>query len=69
MEDLVIEILKDLQARMKRLDEGQTLLRVELSALGQQVAGLTAALYAGRDRMGEFERRLDRIERRLEINE
>ncbi|MGH8615531.1 MAG: hypothetical protein ACREYF_26815 [Gammaproteobacteria bacterium] len=68
-EELMLEILKDLQARMGRLEGGQTAIRVELASLGQQVGGLTTAVYAGQDRFVEIERRIERIERRLGLIE
>ena len=41
----------------------------KLSALGQQVAGLSVAVYGGKSDMDEVKRRIDRIERRLELND
>lgn len=68
-ENLVIEILKDLQARMKRLEGGQAGLHVEIGALGQQVAGLATAVYAGHDRFRDIERRIERIEKHIELTD
>ncbi len=72
-ENLVLEILKRIQqeqADMRReLREGFTDLRVELSAMGQQVAGLTTAVYGGQGRLQALEQRVERIERRLELHD
>lgn len=68
-ENLVLEILKDIQARMKRLEEGQAGLHTEIGALGQQVAGLATAVYAGHDRFRDMERRIERIEHRLQLTD
>lgn len=42
-------------------------LEVEIGALGQQVAGLATAVYAGHDRFRALEARIGRIEARLEL--
>ncbi|MFH0344297.1 MAG: hypothetical protein ACHBNF_19760 [Chromatiales bacterium] len=68
-ENLVLEILKDMQARMKRLEEGLVGLHTEIGALGQQVAGLATAVYAGHDRFRDMERRIERIEHRLNLTD
>ncbi|MGH8628269.1 MAG: hypothetical protein ACREYC_24395 [Gammaproteobacteria bacterium] len=62
--DLVLEILRRIQTDVAQLNEGQKALRVEISAMGQQLGALTTAVYAGHDRVRELEQR---IERRLEI--
>jgi len=41
--------------------------RSAISAVGQQIAGLTAAVYSGKSEVDGFRRRLERIERRLEL--
>jgi hypothetical protein len=68
-ENLVLGILKDIQGRLSRIEHELTSIRVEMGAMGQQLAGLTTAFYAGRDRMNDFEQRLTRIERRLELRD
>ncbi len=68
-QELMLEILKDIQARVGDLAQGQAQMRVELTALGQQLAGLTTAVYAGHDRFAELERRMERIERRLNLTD
>ncbi|MCI0429034.1 MAG: hypothetical protein L0210_00620 [Rhodospirillales bacterium] len=52
---------------MKRLEEG--LVGLHIGALGQQVAGLATAVYAGHDRFRDMERRIERIEHRLNLTD
>ena len=42
---------------------------MQLSAMGQQLAGLTAAVYAGHSEVDSLKSRVERIERRLNIAE
>lgn len=67
--NLVLEQLRFIRKEIAELKDGQAATRVEISALGQQVAGLTTAVYAGHDRFVNLERRIERIERRLELVE
>lgn len=67
--DLMLEILRRIQADVTQPNEGQKGLRVEIGAMGQQLGALTTAVYAGHDRVRELELRVERIERRLEITE
>lgn len=59
----------DIQARVGDVAQGQTQMRIELAALGQQLAGLTTAVYSGHNRIADIERRIDRIEARLNLND
>ena len=79
-ENLVLEQLRAIRADIAdlresfalhetRLTDGQAAIRVEISALGQQVAGLTTAVYSGQNRLADIERKIDRIEKRLELTE
>lgn len=64
--------IRHLQAiRAKQDDQGELLaqISVQLSAMGQQLAGLTAAVYSGKTEMDSLKRRVERIERRLELRE
>jgi hypothetical protein len=69
----VIENLRKLQGEMsdtrRKMRDGFAQVNVELSAVGQQLAGLTTAVYAGRDRVIDLERRIELIERRLELRD
>lgn len=68
-QSLMLEILKRLQTDMADVKRGIAGIRVEISAMGQQFAGLTAAVYGGKSDIDEVKRRIDRIERRLEISD
>lgn len=58
-ENLLLEILKDVQARLSRIENEITSTRVAINAMGQQIAGLTTAVYGGQDRVEDHERRLE----------
>ncbi|MGH8491151.1 MAG: hypothetical protein ACREXS_20380 [Gammaproteobacteria bacterium] len=75
-ENLVIEQLRAIRADIAelresfarqetRLTDGEAAIRVEISALGQQVAGLT--VYSGHNRFADIERRIESIEKGLEL--
>ncbi|MGH2602632.1 MAG: hypothetical protein ACRDJ9_25010 [Dehalococcoidia bacterium] len=68
-ENLVLEILRRIQADVAQLNEGQKGLRVEIAAIEQQLGALTTAVYAGHDRVRELEQRIERLERHLEITQ
>ncbi len=72
-ENLTHEILKRIQnelADMRRdMREGFADVQVQLAAMGQQLAGLTAAVYGGKSQMQDFKQRIERIERRLELRD
>lgn len=67
--NLVMAQLRAIREIVDIIKEGQTAIRVEIGALGQQVAGLTTAVYSGHDRVANIERRIERIERRLELTD
>jgi hypothetical protein len=52
----------DVKDRLGRVELG-------LSTLGQQVGALTTAVYSGRSELDDFRRRIERIERRLELTD
>jgi hypothetical protein len=72
-ENLTHEILKRIQnelADMRReMREGFADGHVQLAAMGQQLAGLTTAVYGGKSQMQDFKQRIERIERRLELHD
>ncbi len=68
-DNLVLEQLRLIRKEIAELKDGQAATRLEISALGQQVAGLTTAVYAGHDRFAILEQRIERIERRLELTD
>jgi len=50
IENLVLEHLRAIRADIADLKNRMTGVEVQLSALGQQVAGLTTAVYSGKSR-------------------
>ena len=67
IDNLVMENLRAIRKELAEVKDGQASARVEISTLGQQVAGLTTAVYAGHDHFSILEQRIERIERRLEL--
>lgn len=67
--NLMLEILKRLQADMAEVKRDIAAIRVEVAAMGQQLAGLTAAVYSGKTEMDDLRRRVERIERRLDLTD
>ena len=69
IENLVLEPLRVIRTDVT--DVKQRLGRVELglSTLGRQVGALTTAVYSGRSELEDFRRRIERIERRLELSD
>ena len=71
-EELASVTLEHLRAiRATQADHGDELaaIRLELSAMGQQLAGLTTAVYSGKSELDNLKRRVERIERRLELSD
>jgi hypothetical protein len=69
IENMVLEQLRLIRKEIAELKEGQTGARMEISGLGGQLAGLATAVYANHDRFAALERRIEHIERRLELTE
>lgn len=69
IDNLVLEHLRAIRATQTDHGEQLASLRVEVSAIGQQLGALTTAVYSGKSDMDTVKRRLDRIERRLELND
>jgi hypothetical protein len=65
--DLVLEQLRHMRAKLEAIANEQTNHGVQLSAIGQQLAGMTTAIYGGLSELGEIKRRVERLERREEI--
>ncbi|MBK5964013.1 hypothetical protein CCR95_07905 [Thiocystis minor] len=67
VENLVLEQLRAI--RTTQIEHGNRLVQIELqlSAMGQQLGGLTTAVYSGKSDLDELRNRVDRIERRLEL--
>ena len=66
---LMFEILKRIQADMAAMKSGLMEIKIQQTAMGQQLAGLTGAVYGGQSRLDKIEGRLERIERRLELTD
>jgi hypothetical protein len=68
-ENLVLEILKRIQADMTDVKCELANNSLQIAMLGQQVGALTTAVYSGRSEMENFKHRLECIERRLELRD
>jgi hypothetical protein len=68
-ETLVLEHLRAIRSDLADIKDRVTGLEVAVSAMGQQLGALTTAVYSGHSRMDDFERRLSRVERRLELRD
>ncbi len=71
-EELASVTLEHLRAiRAKQDEQGDELaaIRLELSAMGQQIGALTTAVYSGKSELDSLKRRVERIEHRLELSE
>ena len=68
-ENLVLEHLRAIRATLGEYSNELAGIRLEISAMGQQLAGLTAAVYSGKSELDSLKRRVERIERRLELSE
>ena len=69
IESLVPEHLRAIRADLGDVKARITGVEVQLSAMGQQLAGLTTAVYSGRSELDELRRRVERIERRLDLRD
>lgn len=63
----IAELRESFARQETRLTDGEAAIRVEISALGQQVAGLMTAVYSGHNRFADIERRIESIEKGLEL--
>jgi predicted nucleic acid-binding Zn-ribbon protein len=68
-ENLVLEHLRAIRATLGEHSNELAGIRLEISAMGQQLAGLTAAVYSGKSELDSLKRRVERIERRLELSD
>lgn len=69
IESLVLEHLRAIRADIADLKREVAGNSVQLSAMGQQLAGLTAAVYGSKSDIDDIKRRLSRVEQRLELTE
>ena len=66
---LTLEHLRAIRSKQDEHSDELAAIRVELSAIGQQLAGLTAAVYSGKTELDNLKRRVERIERRLDLRD
>ncbi len=69
VDSLVLELLRAIRADIADLKRDVTGNTVQIAALGQQLAGLTTAVYSGKSDLEDMKRRVERLERRLELRE
>jgi hypothetical protein len=69
LESLVLEHLRAIRATQTEHGARLTQIDVHLSAMGQQLAGMTTAVYAGKSDVDDLRRRVERIERRLDLSD
>ncbi len=68
-ENLVLNILKDIQTRLGRMEERLTNLELRMTVQEQHLGTLVISLPASHDRIDVLTRRIEHIERRLELRE
>ena len=69
VDNLVLELLRAIRADIADLKRDVTGNTVQIAALGQQLAGLTTAVYSGKSDLEDMKRRVERLERRLELRD
>lgn len=69
VDSLVLELLRAIRADISDLKRDVTGNTVQIAALGQQLAGLTTAVYSGKSDLEDMKRRVERLERRLELRD
>jgi chromosome segregation ATPase len=67
IENLVLEHLRAIRAKQDEHGERLSQIEIQLSAMGQQIGALTTAVYSGKSELDSIRRRVERIERRLEL--
>ena len=66
---ITLEHLRAIRTTQGEHSERLTQIEVQLSAMGQQLGALTTAVYSGKSDMDSLKRRVERIERRLELSD
>ena len=69
IENLVLEHLPAIRTDLTDIKERLGRVELGISTLGQQLGSLTTAVYSGRSEFDDFRRRIERIERRLELSD
>jgi predicted nucleic acid-binding Zn-ribbon protein len=67
VDSLVLEHLLAIRADIAELKNQATSTNLQLASMGQQLGALTTAVYGGRSDVEELRRRIERVERRLEL--
>ena len=66
IESLTLELLRAIRADIADLKQAVMNNSVQTTGIGQQIAGLTVAVYGGKNDLEDVKRRLDRLEQRIE---
>jgi tetrahydromethanopterin S-methyltransferase subunit G len=69
VENLILEHLRHIRTRVDQVAEDMGTMKLRLSSLESQVAGLHGDNAIAHQRMDRIESRLERIERRLDLYE
>lgn len=69
IENFALEHLRVIRTDVADVKERLGRVELGLSTLGQQIVALTTAVYSGRSELDDFRRRIERIERRLELSD
>ncbi|WP_295885869.1 hypothetical protein [uncultured Thiohalocapsa sp.] len=67
LDNLVLGQLRAIRADIAKLKRHAESTKAQLAGMGQQIGALTIGVYGGRSDIEELRRRLDRVERRLEL--
>ena len=67
--ELIYEVMKQIPDRMAKLEEGQHAIREELTTLRGHQLAMQRDIYNIHERLDVMDKRLDRIEHRLELTE
>ena len=69
IENLVLENLRAIRADIGDIKDRLTQVGLNTAMLGQQLGALTTAVYSGKNEAQELRRRVERIERRLDLRD
>lgn len=69
VDNLVLELLRAIRADIAEMNNRMTGVEIQVSALGQQLAGLTTAVYSGKNDLEVVKRRIERLEQWRELHE
>ena len=69
VENLILEHLRHIRGRVDQMAEDLGTVKLRLSSLESQVAGLHGDNAVAHQRMDQIDHRLERIERRLDLHE